>query len=363
MSTGRSTPPDRAARRAGGRPHPRRRGRDDRRTAARSRSTPGAARKLWEFTPRGRRARGRKPQITTATPIADPDRQYVYAGSPTGSSTSSRSRPARGPRRATPVVTYDPTQEKLARPFNIGGGTLIVVTGGYDGDAPAYQGHVVAIDRANGRIAEVFNTLCSDRQQLIDPPSSCPASDSALWDRAGPVVEPDRATSWSRPAMALQRPHQLGRQRARAHARRSHLLHNWTPDRSVAAEHGRHRPREHVARAAAGTVGGRPLAVQGGKDGIVKLLNLNRLDGTTGAAGPRTGGELQQLPTPGGGQVFTQPACGQDHRPDVRVRRRRSRDRRLRTRAGTARACTSRGRTAPPARVPVIAGGLLYVYD
>src|SRR5439155_11451994 len=52
-----------------------------------------------------------------------------------------------------------------------------------------YQGHVLLISRRTGRIRSVFNTLCSDRHQIIDP-SSCGSSDSAIWGRAGAVVEP-----------------------------------------------------------------------------------------------------------------------------------------------------------------------------
>ena len=53
---------------------------------------------------------------------------------------------------------------------------------------------------------------------------------------------------------------------------------------------------------------GRRLAVQGGKAGVLDLLDLDALDGTTGPAGPRTGGQLQELSSPGGDQVFTAPA-------------------------------------------------------
>ena len=61
--------------------------------------------------------------------------------------------------------------------------------GGYIGDAPPYQGHVVAIDAGSGHIAHVWNSLCSDRHSLIVP-STCAGSDSAIWGRGGAVVEP-----------------------------------------------------------------------------------------------------------------------------------------------------------------------------
>ena len=64
-------------------------------------------------------------------------------------------------------VTLDPTHEKIAAALNISGGSLVVVTGGYIGDAPPYQGHVVMIDRASGRVTHVWNSLCSNIQGLM----------------------------------------------------------------------------------------------------------------------------------------------------------------------------------------------------
>src|SRR5207248_7608469 len=65
----------------------------------------------------------------------------------------------------------------------------IVVTGGYIGDAPPYQGHLVTIAARSGRIVGVVNTLCADRHAIVVP-SSCPSSDSAIWGRNAAVVEP-----------------------------------------------------------------------------------------------------------------------------------------------------------------------------
>ncbi len=54
---------------------------------------------------------------------------------------------------------------------------------------PPYQGHVVTLSLATGRIHTVFNTLCSNR--AVHPvPSTCGASDSAIWGRAGAVLVP-----------------------------------------------------------------------------------------------------------------------------------------------------------------------------
>ncbi len=89
----------------------------------------------------------------------------------------------------TTTVTRDPTHEKLTSSLNVSRGLVIVTTGGYIGDAPPYQGHVVTMSEATGRIAHVWNSLCADRHELIVP-STCSSSDSAIWSRNGAAVDP-----------------------------------------------------------------------------------------------------------------------------------------------------------------------------
>ncbi|MDA8067372.1 MAG: hypothetical protein M0T77_01985 [Actinomycetota bacterium] len=50
---------------------------------------------------------------------------------------------------------------------------------------------------------------------------------------------------------------------------------------------------------------------------MIYLLDLARLDGTKGPAGPRTGGQLQVIPGPGATDIFSQPAVWRA--PDGRV--------------------------------------------
>src|SRR5205085_3573779 len=45
---------------------------------------PGTGTKLWEFVPSDIRGYEGSARITTATPIADPDRRFVYAEHPDG---------------------------------------------------------------------------------------------------------------------------------------------------------------------------------------------------------------------------------------------------------------------------------------
>src|SRR5437762_524164 len=64
------------------------------------------------------------------------------------------------------------------------------------GDAGDYQGHLVAINLANGE-QHVFNALCSDRDQHFsyDAAHDCSAQQAGVWARAGAIYDPvtDRA--------------------------------------------------------------------------------------------------------------------------------------------------------------------------
>ena len=182
---------------------------------------PGTGAKLWEYVPPDISSYEGSAQITNATPIADPDRDFVYAASPGGQihklavATGREIRSGHWPVR----ITLDAHREKITSSLNISGRSVIATTGGYIGDAPPYQGHVVVIDRASGHIFHVWNSLCSNRHRLIVP-STCAASDSAIWARSGAVIEPGTGrilvVDRKRP---VQRDHELGRQRARAAVR------------------------------------------------------------------------------------------------------------------------------------------------
>jgi hypothetical protein len=312
---------------------------------------------LWTFTPAGYRGWAGSAQITTATPLADPDGKFVYAASPDG--VVHKLALANGSEERAggwPVsVTHDATHEKLAAALNVDGPFLLVVTGGYFGDAPPYQGHVVAIDRASGRIRSVFNSLCANRRQLIVP-ASCPASDSAIWSRAGAVVEPNRTrilvttgngpwngvTNFGDSALELTMPGLRLRQA-------------FTPSNQ----------RELNASDNDLGSGGPALLSEeavliGGKDGILRVLALARMDGSRPSVHHTLGGEVQRVGTPGGGQLITQPAVWH-HGVNTTVF--------VADPSGTAAYALRQDRlrrlweNGNPGSSPVWAGGLLYVYD
>ena len=314
---------------------------------------------LWEFRP----ASGTS-TVTDATPVADPSRTAVYTASPNG--VVHKLALATGRQLWARTITYDPGHEKIASALTVSGANVIAVTGGYYGDAPPYDGHVVALDRATGRIAHVFNSECSDRHRLIAA-RSCGVTntrgDDAIWSRAGAVIEPgsqrmlvvtgngpfDGHTAWGDSVLELT-------------PDASALLHNWTPRNQLSLDHT-DTDLGSTSPALLGGYGGRSLAVQGGKQGVLALLDLDRLNGTRGGPSPRLGGELQQIGAPGGQDVYTQPAVWHDgSRTFVYVT----------TNAGTA-GYELTGGTRPRLRErwsdgvsatsPVLSGGLLYVYD
>lgn len=314
---------------------------------------------LWEFAPGSVRSLEGGPQITTASPVVDPDRQFVYVSSPDGF--IHKLAVASGREVWSTRVTYDPHREKIAGGLNIADGELIVVTDGYDGDTPTYQGHVVTINMANGRITHIFNTLCSNIRTLINPPSRCSASDSAIWGRPGSVIEPDTGdilvttgngpfnghTDWGDSVLEL--------------SPSLKLLHNWTPT-DQAQLNSDDWDLGSTEPALLPFHGGQRLAVQGGKQGLLNLLNLNRLDGTTGGAGPRTGGGLQKIDGPGTTDIYSQPAVWRAPSGRLYVY--------VTSNAGTAAYALSGGhrlrlawQNTQGGTSPLIAGGLLYVYD
>jgi hypothetical protein len=309
----------------------------------------------WTFTPSEYGRVAGSAQITNASPAADPSRKFVYTASPGGfihklSVADGHEQPG------WPVsLTRDATHEKLTSSLNISGRYVIATTGGYIGDAPPYQGKVVAIDRASGHIAGVTNSLCSDRHAIIRP-STCGSSDSAIWGRAGAVVVPgsrdllvatgngpyDGAHDWGDSVLRLS-----------PDARR--LKAHWTPSDQAQLE---------SADADTGSTSpaylGRGLVLQGGKDAKLHVLSLKRLHGVTGAAGKRLGGDLQVLDAPGGDQVFTAPAVWHTGGRTLVF---------VATGSGTTAYRVAGQRLKPlwgnghAGTSPIVVGGLLYVYD
>lgn len=143
-------------------------------------------RTLWKFAPKIQVAGNAQP--TTATPVADPDDRYIYVATPDGY--IRKVSVADGRQVWATRITEDATREKIGSSLNITGNSVLAETEGYYGDTPSYQGHIVTLNRANGRMTHIWNSLCSNVKGLINPPSKCHASDSGIWGRSGAVVDP-----------------------------------------------------------------------------------------------------------------------------------------------------------------------------
>ena len=318
---------------------------------------PASGKLLWTFTPTGYARWAGTAQITNSSPIADPDRRFVYAASPDGLIHKLRLADGREDAAgAWPArVTRDPTREKLAAALNLDGPDLIATTGGYLGDAPTYQGHAVLIGRATGRVLRVFNTLCANRHVLIVP-TTCNDTDSAILSRGGPVVEPggrrlliatgngswNGTTNFGDSVLELTFPGLRLRQA-------------YTP-----TDQAMLNANDLDLGSTAPALLGHDRILAAGKDSVMRVLDLAGLDGHLPPAPQTLGGELQTLPTPGGTEPFTQPAVS-TAAGLTRVF--------VATFSATAAYDVVDGRlhqiwsNSTPGTSPVLAGGLLYVYD
>jgi hypothetical protein len=304
---------------------------------------------LWRFTPSGYDSWAGSRQITTATPVADPGREFIYAASPDGR--IQKLAVADGHSVWSTSITRLPTREKIASSLNFFHGRVVAVTGGYIGDAPPYQGHVAVLDGASGRLLHVWNSLCSDRHEVIDP-SSCNETMSAIWGRAGAVIDSvtgeiyfatgngrwDGRTNWGDAAIALD-------------ADATNIVDNYTPTNTDELS-----ARDADLGSTSPALLGGGFVAQGGKDGTIRLVAFGRTRGAT----PRKGGEAQVVSTPSGTDLFTAPAV-QHVGATTWVF--------AGDNGGTAAWTFSAGRLQERWKnrnggtSPVIAGGLLYVYD
>jgi len=252
---------------------------------------------LWEFTPSSYAAWAGTYQITTATPVADPDRAHLYAAAPDGA--IRKLAVADGSVVWTTPITLLPAREKIAASLNWWHGRVIATTGGYIGDQPPYQGHVAVLDAASGTLLHVWNALCSDTLRLLVP-SGCAQSDAAIWGRAGAVVDTatgdlfvatgnatwDGVTSWGDAAVSLD-------------SLATTMTGNYTPTNTATLN-----DQDLDVGSTSPVLLGGGLVAQGGKDGHIRLLDWAAFAGTTA----HQGGEAQTVSTPSGTDLFTAPA-------------------------------------------------------
>ena len=303
---------------------------------------------LWQFTPPGYASWAGSAQITTATPVADPSRQWIYAASPGGR--IYKLAVASGHSAWSVSITTLPSREKIASSLNFANGHVIATTGGYIGDAPPYQGHV-AIISPGGALLHVWNSLCSDRHALIGP-ASCPASDSAIWGRAGAVVDPangqlliatgnapwNGTTNWGDAVLRLS-------------SDASTLLGNYTPTNTEQLNSS-----DLDLGSTSPVLLSEGYIAQGGKDGKIRVLSVKGMRGTA----PHRGGELQIVSTPSGTDLFTAPAVWHHSNVTWLFAADNGGTEAWRFRNGRF---SKAWRNSTGGTSPIVAGGLLWVYN
>ena len=254
---------------------------------------------LWQYTPPSYARLAGSPQITTAGPVADPSRRWIYAASPDGR--IQKLSVADGSVAWRRSITRLPQREKISSSLNYAGGRVIATTSSLD-DGPPYQGHVAMIS-SDGRSVHVWNALCSNRPRVLVP-SSCGASQAGIWGRAGAVVMPGSGnlfvatgngpwngkTNWGDSVLEL--------------SPAARLVGNYTPTTTAKLydldlDLGSSSPVYLTP----------DLIAQGGKDKLIRLLSLRRIAGTA----PHQGHEVQSLSTPHSSILFTAPAVWREH--------------------------------------------------
>jgi len=234
---------------------------------------------VWTFTTQG-------PGITTSVPAYDSAGKALYVPGvdgfihrldpETGHELRTRGFPAQ--------ITMAPSTEKDASPLNVANGYLYAQTSGYFGDAAPYVGHIVAIRQSDGT-ERVFNSLCSSTHKLIAP-QSCPQQRSGMWSRSGVVVDPDPAMDGRIYAATGNGPFDpnegaYGDSVLSISADAGRLLSYFTPSNYADIEAGDldvgSSSPALLPRQANSTT---PLmAVQGGKDAQLRLLDRTNLGG------------------------------------------------------------------------------------
>jgi outer membrane protein assembly factor BamB len=256
---------------------------------------------LWEYTPPGFAAWVGTAQITNSTPAADPDRQHIYAAAPDG--TVQKLAIVDGHVVWTTPITLLPSREKIASPLKEFRGRIIAVTGGYIGDQPPYQGHVAVLDAQTGTLQHVWNSLCSDRAGLIQP-GSCQSTRSAIWGRAGAVIDPatgnifvatgngpyNGTTDWGDSVIELD-------------PDATRVLGNYSP-----ADNATLDVSDLDLGSTSPVLLEAEVLAQGGKDALIRLLGIGAIAG----ADPHVGDELQIVSKASHGLLFTAAAVWRD---------------------------------------------------
>jgi hypothetical protein len=256
-------------------------------------------------------------RYTTSSPAIDPQQQFVYSYGLDGKvhkyQAGSGSEVLNGAWPETAALK--PDVEKGSSPLSIatanGVSYLYVANGGYPGDAGDYQGHITAINLADGT-QHVFNTMCSNQVvHFTYSTPDCPGKQSAIWARAAVTYLSDTnkiymttgngtfapaSFDWGDTVFSLN-PDGTG---ASGKPLNSYTPANYQSLQDTDQDLG----STNVAilpTAITSTV--QHLAVQSGKDAKLRLIDLDKMSGPGGPG--LTGGEVFSMNVPQGGEVLT----------------------------------------------------------
>jgi hypothetical protein len=302
---------------------------------------------LWRWTPPDYSSWAGGASITTATPVADPSRKWIYAASPEGIIQKLSVATGRPAWRLS--ITRLAVREKIAAALNYANGHVIATTGGFIGDEPPYQGHVAVIS-PGGKLLDVWNSLCSKRRGLLYP-TTCTASGSAIWGRAGAVVVPGSGdllvatgngpsnghTDWGDSVVEL--------------SSKARLVGNYTPTNTQELNDS-----DQDLGSTSPVILTSTLIAQGGKDAKIRLLSLTRLHGQA----PHQGGEVQVVSTPSGAELFTAPAVWRQSGHTWLIAADGGATEAWLLENGQLRSVWKNGNAGTS---PLVSGGLLWVYD
>jgi hypothetical protein len=268
---------------------------------------------VWQQTTQG-------PKITNSSPVLDPSGQYVYSygldgkvhkyAVGTGQEITGKGWPA--------TITLMNQVEKGSSAMNIDDDSLYVTTSGYIGDGGHYEGHVVAVNLATGN-ESIFNSLCANVHTLLNTTTNyCPSIQSGIWGRGGAVIDPVTGnifvTTGNGPYTANRGGYDYGDSVIELTPDLSKVVDSYTPtnyqylndaDRDLGSDAPALLPAQKGSKIPY-------LAVQGGKDNRLRVLNRQNLSGV--GSPNHVGGEIQTIVPPNACDVDTQPAVWNDSR-------------------------------------------------
>jgi outer membrane protein assembly factor BamB len=267
------------------------------------------------------------PRYTTSSPALDPGGMFVYSYGLDGYAHKYQVGDGVEVKSGgwPELATLKPDVEKGSSALAIataksGVSYLYVASAGYPGDAGDYQGHLTVINLASGA-QTVFNAACSNRSiHFVENGTAgvndCAHVQTAIWSRPAIIYDPDTdriyfstgngdytaasgGYEWGDSILALS---------PDGSSRGGLPLDSYTPtDYQQLADSDTDLGSTSPALMAAPVGSKYPhLAVQAGKDGKLRLINLDDMSGAGGTG--HVGGELQIVTVPQGGEVLPQPA-------------------------------------------------------